>query len=425
MASSSDTAKKKILVPLLYRAHLGRLRPVLRAIQNHPRLTLQVAVGTQAAYGSFFTNLRHAEPRSWRAGLPWYVRSRVSALLPHFSLSRDSLSRKVAEAGFPIDASVPLFVEGGTPRTMAKSMGLGVIRFTDACLRLKPDMMLIHADRFEMMAIALAAVCLNIPIAHNEAGDVSGTIDESIRHAITKFAHMHFAATEESRRRVVQMGEDPGFAFTVGSPAIDALMEMDLRPQELIFKEIDPLRPYLLIVVHPVTTESREQNETLLKSVLDAAAGLRMQAVFVGWNPDAHSRAFDPIVTAWMREVKPAGFHRIKWAHPDRYLRALAGAACVVGNSSSFIREAAYLGVPSVLVGSRQQGRERGENAIEVAPDGAAIERAVRQQIAHGAYPRDLRFGDGHAGEKIAEILARENPPIQKRFYDLKSGVTS
>lgn len=423
MNSASGGKKKKILVPIFYRAHLGRLRSVLAAIQNHPDLELQIIVGTHAAHGSFFAHLYHSKPHS-RHALFWYVKARMNTLmgafLPSFVVRHDALLRKVLEAGLPLHGRIPLFVDGGVPATMAKSVGFGMVRMIDELTRLKPDMIFIHADRFEMMAAALAAAYLNIPIAHNEAGDTSGTIDESVRHAITKFAHIHFAATEKSRRRVIQMGEDPRFVHTVGSPAIDALVDLDRTVPAGALGAVNPAAPYLVVLVHPVTTEDQEENIRTMENVMAAVEWLGMPAVLIGGNSDSGSRVTGRVFTEWVSKKRLPHLFATKWMRPDQYVRVLAGAACAIGNSSSFIREGAYFGTPAVLVGSRQFHRERGENAIEVGVGADEIVDAVRAQIARGRYPSDLRFGNGDAGVRTADILAKDDPPIQKRFYDLR-----
>lgn len=401
--------KRKILVPIFYRAHLARLRSIFLAIEKHPLLELQIMVGTRAAYGSFLANFRHSEPRSWFKALPWYIRA-VGA--------SDVLEKKVLQEGFPVHSRVPFFLDGGTPATMAKSVGIGMVRIIDELQRLKPDIVFVNADRFEMMVPTLAAAYLNIPIAHHEGGDVSGTIDESVRHAITKFAHIHLTATEESKRRVLQMGEDPRFVFTVGSPTIDAIKSLNLEISEGILSGFDLSRPYLLVMVHPVTTERDEENVKTVWSIMTVLERLQIPAVLIYGNSDAHSRIVNPAIAECLKKIRPNYFFSAKLMQPDNYLRVLANAACAVGNSSSFIREGAYFGTPSVLVGSRQQGRERGENVVEVEADAEKIEQAVLAQLKHGRYPSDSLFGNGNSGEKIAEILATIKPSIQKKFYD-------
>lgn len=415
--------KRKILVPIFFRGHLGRLRSVLSGIRDDPRLDIQIMAASPQPYGSLFSALRHSEPYRWRAALPWYFKAKFISLAsifhPRILLQYDPLVRHITHEGFPIHSRVPFFLDGGTTATMAKSVGIGIVAIVDELSRLKPDIVLVNGDRFEMMAVVLAAAYLNIQIAHHEGGDVSGTIDESVRHAITKFAHIHLTATERSRARVLQMGEDPQFVFTVGSPAMDALKRIDFSRREQTLPGIDQDLPYLLVLVHPVTTEGDKENRRTAESILEALERLKMPAAIIAGNSDAYSHIVGPLIAEWKDRKKPEYAVVTKLLRPDRYARLLAGAACAIGNSSSFIREGAYLGTPSVLVGSRQRGRECGQNVVEVSADPDTIEQAVREQIAHGRYPSDSMFGDGEAGKKIIEILATAEPPIQKAFYDI------
>lgn len=424
MTDTEGGKKKKILVPIFFRGHLARLRSVFRAIERDPRLELQIMVASRAAYGSFFTNLYHSEPRSLARAIRWYMRARLATMGADLGVwgrgysGRDALERKVIDAGFPVHARLPLFLDGGTSRAMAKSVGIGMTRIVDELRRLQPDVILVNGDRFEMMAATIAAAYLNIRIAHHEGGDVSGTIDESVRHAITKFAQVHLAATECSRARIVQMGEDPRFVFTVGSPTIDALKETDLESHEGFPPGIDPAKPYLLAMLHPVTTEGDRANRATVESVLTVLERLQMPTVLVWGNSDAYSRMVGPVVAEWIETRRPPFLYTTKLMHSNVYARLLARAACAVGNSSSFLREGAYLGTPAVIVGNRQQGRERAENAMEVEPDAAQIEAAISAQLTHGKYAGSMLFGDGKAGKQIAEILATVDPPIQKRFHN-------
>lgn len=418
--------KKKVLVPIFFRGHLGRLRSVLSGIRDDPRLELQIMAASPQPYGSLFSTLRHSEPRAWRAALPWYMKAKIISLAsifhPRILVRYDSLVRHVTHEGFSIHSRIPFFLDGGTSTTMAKSVGIGMVEIVDELSRLKPDIVLVNGDRFEMMAVVLAAAYLNIVIAHHEGGDVSGTIDESVRHAITKFAHIHLTATARSRERVLQMGENPRYVFSVGSPTIDALKRIDFSQREQILPGISSDAPYLLVLIHPVTTEGAKENRRATESIIETLERLKMPTAIVAGNSDAYSRFVGPLIAEWKDKKKPAYAVVTKLLRPDHYFHILAGAACAVGNSSSFIREGAYLGTPAVLVGSRQSGRERGQNIVEVAATSDAIEQAVRAQIAHGRYPSDMMFGDGTAGKRIVEILATAEPAIQKTFHDRNCG---
>lgn len=414
--------RKKILVPILNRAHYGRLRSVLRAINNHPKLELMILVASPLAYDSFFLNLKHSRPALKGQAMRWYLKARflswAGKLNPRFLINKDFLIKSILNDGFPIYSRVPFFIDGGSSVSMAKSAGFGLIKLADEFSRLKPDMVFVNADRFEMMALALAAAYLNIPIAHNEAGDVSGTIDESIRHAITKLAQIHFTSTEVSRKRVIQMGENPRTVFTVGSPAIDVVKNLDLGANPGILpRDFQIKEPYLLVVLHPVATESSRDNINLTRNVLKVIEEMAMPTIFLGSNVDGGSKEVGLLIKDFIS--KNLSFvHFYKTLPPDDFYRFLAGASCALGNSSSFIREGAFFGTPAVIVGSRQQKRERGENIREVGCEAEKIKEAVNGQIAHGSFASSLMFGSGDAGKQIAQILAQTDPPIQKTFFD-------
>jgi UDP-hydrolysing UDP-N-acetyl-D-glucosamine 2-epimerase len=417
----NSSQKRKILVPIFNRAHYGRLGPVIEAIKNHPSLELQIMVGTPVAYDNFWLNLRHSKPSSWRKSLPWYVRARFLSLLGFFKpdavLKNDFLASGIIKKGFTVNSRVPLFFDGGAAETMAKSVGFGLIKIVDELKRLKPDIVFINADRFEMMAVALAASYMNIPIVHNEAGDISGTIDESVRHAITKLAHIHFTATEKSRKRVIQMGENEKFVFNVGSPAIDAVKGLDLSEKLKTFPNFDLKTPYFLVLLHPVTTASAEENCLMIRQVISVLNELKMPTIFLGSNIDARSADLALMIRE-LRQNTPSFIHLAKNLPAEDFYLALANAACAIGNSSSFIREGAYFGTPAVLVGSRQQNRERGENVVDAGADRESIKGQILKQLERGRYESSALFGDGRTSERIARILAEVKPPIQKQFQD-------
>lgn len=415
-----DEKKRKILVPIFNRAHYGRLRPVLKAIKEHPRLELKVLVGVPAAYGYFFKNLKNSRPQSWREALPWYFLARIRSFLGNkYVFKNDFLAKNLISDGFNIESYAPIFFDGGKSETMAKSVGLGIERVVHEIKKIKPDVVFVNADRFEMMAVAIAASYLNIPIAHNEGGDVSGTIDESIRHSITKLAHIHFTSTESSRRRVIQMGENPGMVFNVGSPAIDAVSSIDFKKIIHNFSpEVDINKPYLLVLAHPVATRSPEENIIASQNLISVLDDLAIPAIILGSNIDAGSDVLGQVIKKWLEEKKPNNVVFKKHLHPDDFYRYLKNTVCAVGNSSSFIREGAYLGTPVVLVGSRQNQRERSENVIEVTGDVKGLKEAILTQIKKGQFTSSYLFGEGKASFEIADKLATLDLSIQKSFHD-------
>lgn len=379
--------KRKVCVVVNSRANYGRIKSVLRAAQGHPDLELQLVVG-------------------------------ASALLQRFGGVRSIIEAD----GFAPAATTHTIVEGDTPTTMAKSTGLAVIDLATQFDNLKPDIVLTVADRFETIATAIAASYMNICVAHTQGGEVTGSIDEGVRHAVTKLSHLHFPATTLAAENIVRMGEDPATVFLTGCPAIDLVAGLDLRLPEDIFDRhkgvgdrIDPTKPYIVVLQHPVTTEYG-QGFAQINETLAAVSGLRMQTVWLWPNVDAGSDDVSKGLRMARESGRTPGFHFYRNFPPEDYIRLIASASCLIGNSSSALREGAYLGVPAVNIGTRQSGREHGDNILHVEHRSGAIESAIRSQMSHGRYPIDKRFGDGTAGGRIADVLATAPLKIQKRL---------
>ncbi len=385
--TQSVSQRRKVCVVVNSRANYGRIKSVMRAVKNHPGLELQLIVG-------------------------------ASALLARFGNVQES----IAADGFRAMATVHSIVEGETPTTMAKSTGLAILELATQFENLKPDVVVTVADRFETMATAVAASYMNIALAHTQGGEVTGNIDESVRHAVTKLAHIHFPATLRAADFLVRMGENPDTVHFTGCPAIDLVAETDLTLPPDIFSryrgvgaDLDPRKPYLVVLQHPVTTEYG-QGFAQVNETLQAVAGLKMQTAWLWPNVDAGSDDVSKGLRMYRERHNPDWLHMYRNFGPEDYARLINSAACVVGNSSSGLREGAYLGVPTVNVGSRQQGREHGPNLVTVGYHAAEIAAAIRSQIAHGRYPSSHLFGDGNAGVRIAEHLATAQFRIQKRL---------
>lgn len=419
--------KKKICIITTNRSDYGRLKPVMEAIKKEPRLELQVIAGTPLFFDHLLWYFRHGEPASFWRSLPWYLRARRLAFTGKNAEleQREQLMRTLVSDGFPIHARLPIFLEGGNSRVMAKTVGFCLLGLPDILQKLSPDIVLINGDRFEMLPIAFSTVSMNIRLAHIEGGDVSGTIDESTRHSITKLAHIHFPATEESAGRIRVMGENDKNIFVTGSPVIDTLTRLDLSLDNSLYKRyvvggsVDFSKPYILVLQHPVTTRY-EKNYSDMKELIETLDPFSMQKFFLSPNIDAGSDG----VSAALREYRvknPPQTAFYKYFSPHDFYKIFSHASCLVGNSSSFIREGAFLGIPAVIVGDRQQNRERGKNVLEVDFNRKEIAEAVRKQIGHGKYGFDIRFGAGRAAQKIVDVLASINlgdVSIQKRFYD-------
>ena len=428
MESREVRKKKKICVVTTNRSDYGRMKPIMEAIRKRDDLELQVVAGTPFFFDHLFWYMRHGEPLSFWRSLPWHVRARTMALFGRDAelQSKEQLMRLLIADGFPIHARIPMFLEGGNLRVMAKTVGLALLGVPDVLLKLNPDIVLMNGDRFEILPIAFATVALNIPLAHIEGGDVSGTIDESVRHAITKLAHIHFPATKMSGERIRAMGENPERIIVTGSPVIDTLAGLDLSLDNSIYDRyyiagdrIDFTKPYLLIMQHPVTTryeENRQEMEEIIAAVRDAP----MQKIFLDPNIDGGSDGVSVALRTY-RDTHPSGVAFGKYFRPHDFYRIISNAAVLVGNSSSFIRESAYLGIPTVLTGDRQAKRERGGNVLEVPAKIKAIQEGIKRQIAHGRYKPDFRFGTGTSAEQIVHVLSGlnlENLSIQKTFYE-------
>lgn len=381
--------RRKLCVVVNSRANYGRIKSVLQAAQSHPKLEIQLITG-------------------------------ASALLHRFGSVIDVLRRD----GFAPSATVYSIVEGETPTTMAKSTGLGIIELATQFENLKPDVVITVADRFETIATAIAASYMNIPVAHTQGGEVTGSIDESVRHAVTKLSHIHFPATERARDYLIKMGEDPETVHLTGCPSIDAIASIDLALPEDIFDryrrggvgvDLDPAKPYIVVLQHPVTTEYG-QGLAQIEETLKAIHHLGVQTVWLWPNVDAGSDQVSKGIRLFREQKKPDNIHFYINFSVEDYARLINKAVCLVGNSSSALREGAFLGIPAVNIGSRQAGREHGPNVAHVGYYQEEIEAAIKKQIAHGRYERSTMFGDGTAGQKIAEVLAVADFKIQKRL---------
>ena len=379
---------KKICVVVGSRANYSSIKSALRAIAAHPELQLQLVAA-------------------------------ASALLDRYG----AVINLMEKDGFAIDAKVHMLVEGETPTTMAKSTGLGLMELASVWERLKPDIVVTVGDRFETMATTLAAAYMNLPIAHTMGGEVSGTIDESIRHAVTKFAHIHFPASRDAAARIERLGERKDMIFCVGCPRIDLVAEVLQDEKEESFaslfetgvgERLDADEPFVIVSQHPVTTEYGA-GEAQVTATLSAVRSLGLQAIVLWPNADAGSEDIARGIRKWREHGKAQRMHFFKNLPVETYIRLMRRAACLVGNSSSGIREGAYIGTPVVNIGSRQARRERGPNVVDVGYDDSAIRDAVATQVSRGRYPMADTYGDGRAGARIADILAGLGDiPIQK-----------
>lgn len=331
-----------------------------------------------------------------------------------------STINEVRTDGFNVDSKVFMELEGSVPLSMAKSLGFGVIEFASEFNRLEPDIVLLIGDRYEALAAALAAAYTNIPIAHIQGGEVSGSIDESARHAITKFAHWHFPATERAAEFIHRMGEPKDNVFRVGCPVGDYILTLDDTLPTTVFDAgsgavIDPARPFDLVIFHPVTTEFGGERAQV-RELLGALRELARPTVFLWPNIDAGADHISKELRIFREKEHPSWLRFITNLTPLNFQKALKRCQVAIGNSSSFVRDTTFSGTPVVLVGGRQTGREIGRNTRCVPAEKSAIMQAIREQAAHGSYPVDDLYGDGKSSDRIAERLALVEPFLQKRL---------
>jgi UDP-hydrolysing UDP-N-acetyl-D-glucosamine 2-epimerase len=324
--------------------------------------------------------------------------------------------------GFTIDSEVYIELEGSTPATMAKSVGFGVVEFASEFQRLAPELVVLIGDRYEALAAAIAAAYMNICIVHIQGGEVSGSIDESARHAITKFAHFHFPSTQRSADYLVRMGENPASILGIGCPSSDIAQSLEEGlPAEFINgtgsgANIDPKEPFQLVIFHPTTTEYGGE-QAQMRELLEALEVIQMPTVLLWPNIDAGSDQISKAIRIFRDRTGPGWLRTVTNLRPDYYLKVLASTACAIGNSSSFVRDASYFGTPVVLVGDRQEGRETDVHVQRVPARSVDVAFAIRKQLRHGRYPASTLYGDGNVSGRIAEALVRVQPYRQKRLH--------
>lgn len=380
---------RKICVVLTARTSYTKIRPVLKAIQKHPDLEMQLIC----------------------AG---------SALLKRYGEMEDFIKRD----GFTIDERIYMIVEGETLLTSAKTTGLGLIEFASAYDKLKPDIVFIMADRYEQMAAAIPAAYMNIPIAHAQGGEVTGNIDEKVRHAITKLADIHFPATHLAQKNIIRMGEDPEKVILSGCPSTDLCQKVLDEPDfdfELYEKyggvgsqpSID--NEYIIVMQHPVTTEYGSALEQGM-ATLTAVHELGIPTLWFWPNIDAGSDETSKAIRSFRENNKQSHMHFFRNMEAEDFLRLLNKSSAIVGNSSCAIREASYLGVPAVNIGSRQSDREHAENVINVSYDKNEIKEAIEQHLQNKRVQPSKLYGQGNAGVLIADKLATMDVSFHKRL---------
>jgi len=380
-------SKRKICVVITARPSYSRVKTVLQAIKEHPALELQLVVSGSALLERYGTAINYIE-----------------------------------QDGFSVNSKVFNVLEGENLMSAAKTTGIGILELSTVFNNLQPDIIVTVADRFETMATAVAATYMNIPLAHIQGGEVTGNIDEKVRHSITKLADYHFVSSEGARERVIKMGEEPQFVFNTGCPSID-LADLVLSNPVLDFHPVEKYggvgapketfrNGYLVVMQHPVTNEykdARRQVEETLFAVKEAS----IPTLWFWPNVDAGSDGTSKGIRSFREREYNVPIHFLKNMEPLDFLKVLKNSLCLVGNSSVGIRECAWMGVPVVNIGTRQNRRDQGINVINVDYSHKEISDAITHQIAQGHYKSDGIYGGGSAGILIADHLA--NLPL--RFH--------
>lgn len=371
--------KRKIVVVITARPSYSRVKTVLTAINNHPDLELQLVVA-------------------------------ASALLDRYG----SAVNFIEKDGFNITAKVFNVLEGENLTAAAKTTGIGILELSTVFDNLKPDIVVTVADRFETMATAIAASYMNIPLAHIQGGEVTGNIDEKVRHAITKLADYHFVASENAKERVIKLGEDPAMVFNTGCPSIDLAAEIGIN-SSLSFDPYDKYggvgaKPdlsngYLVVMQHPDTTEYKNSRKHI-ECTLETIHKLKRPTLWFWPNVDAGADGTSTGIRSFREQYELPYVHFFKNMESKDFLELLLNSDCLIGNSSVGIRECAYLGVPVVNIGSRQNRRERGGNSIDVDYNQEQIELAINDSMQKGKLNSSTIYGNGKAGNQIAVLLS-------------------
>jgi UDP-hydrolysing UDP-N-acetyl-D-glucosamine 2-epimerase len=382
------TKKRKVCVVITARPSYARIKTALSAIRDHKDLELQLVVA-------------------------------ASALLDRYG----TVMKVIEQEGFRIDRRVFMVLEGESLVTSAKTTGIGLSELATVFNDLQPDVVVSIADRYETIATSIAAAYMNIPLAHIQGGEVTGSIDEKVRHANTKLADIHLVSCAPARERVIRMGENPDAVFVTGCPSIDLAKEALAKDKgdvsALIAKytgvgaPVDPSKPYMVVMQHPVTTQYTSSREHM-RATLEAVHASGHQALWFWPNVDAGSDGTSSAIRTFRENHANMNAHFYKNMSPMDFLSLLINSRGIIGNSSVAIRECSYLGVPAINIGSRQERRDRGRNVIDVLHDRAAIEQVIAKIWTMKDREHDDIYGTGDAGKQIADVLARVPLTIEK-----------
>lgn len=382
---------KHVCVAITARPSYSRVRSALAAMQADPGLRLSVICSG-------------------------------SALLDRYGRVVDNIRAD----GFDVVEELYTFVEGSEPVNMAATTANTISGTAQTLTRLKPDFVVSVADRYETIGTAIAASYCGFPLVHVQGGEVTGNIDERVRHAVTKLADLHLVANEDAARRVRQLGEHPDTVYVTGCPSLDIVDDAMTGPLSEVQQAIDTqgvgahvdlTQPFIVLLQHPETDSHGASYERMCMT-LQALDSIGLPVLVFWPNVDAGSDATSKAIRVVRENGQMTRARYNKNLDGQIFLRLLKQSCCLVGNSSVGVRECSLMGVPVVNVGDRQIGRARGANVRDVTWDPELIATAVREQIAHGPYAADHLYGDGRAGVRISQILSGDPVLISKRFQD-------
>jgi len=368
------------IVPvILSRANFGRSKSLLHELKSDKRFKLSIISGASAVVDRF-----------------------------------GEANKFIESSGFSVSHKIQCLIDSSTNEAQALTMSIATMQLTGILAKLNPDAVIVVADRYETLAISIAASFQNIPLIHIQGGEISGNIDDKVRNANTALSDFHFTATKKSKDRVIRMGANPKKVFNVGCPSLDLLNKRNLVKRNLaeinhlgVGANIDFRQPYILVSQHSVTTEV-EQSKEYMNQIIHACNQFPLQKVLIWPNSDAGTGG----ISKSIRLFRDSGINISSWRFitavpPDLYANLLKHSACLVGNSSSFIRESAFLGTPSVIIGNRQQNREIGKNVTLSRNSKKEIISAIKKQLHHGPYKVDMLYGNGKSGKEMKKIILK------------------
>ena len=383
---------KKICIVVFSRANYGSIKSLIEEISKDKKFELVIVAGGSAMLNKF-----------------------------------GSVSEIIKKDGFKIAEEIFFVVEGETPETMVKSTAIAMVELSSFFKKNKPDLVLTVGDRYETMATVLSSVYMNIPVAHTMGGEISGTIDESIRHAITKFSHLHFAATKKAAENILKMGENKKNIFMVGCPRIDLIKQtISKKINKKVFENIifssgvgnrfDIINDdFIVVMQHPVTTEYLDAGKQI-QNTLIATSKIKMKKIFFWPNVDAGSESISLTIRKWREDNLDNDFYFIKNLETQHFYNLLNLSKCLVGNSSAGIRDAGYLGLPVVNIGTRQNAREHGINVLHANNNYKDIYKKVLISTKK-KYKKNYIYGDGNTAQRIVKILRNiKKIEIQKKL---------